>query len=118
MAVAIKGMSMPKSCHECDLEWRREDGVLFCPLIEKYTGSYNTERLFDCPLYEIKTPVKESRAKARCVCGHYKPEMWYGSNSCALSCPACHRSSGWFSTEIEAIRAWNKMMAAEQVTKE
>ena len=118
MTVAIKGMSMPKSCNECEVECLLEDGVLYCPLTDKYTGGYDTERLPDCPLYEIKPPKKESRAKARCVCGQYKPDMWYGSGSCALACLACKRSSGWYPTEIEAIRAWNKMMAAEQVTEE
>ena len=118
MPVAIKEMSMPNSCHECGIECLLEDGVLFCPLTEKYTGGYDTERFPDCPLYEIKLPKKESRAKARCVCGHYKPEVWYSSSSCALSCPACHRSSGWYPTEIEAIRAWNKMMADEKPTEE
>lgn len=118
MAVAIKEMSMHKSCHECSIECLLEDGVLYCPLTDKYTGEYDEERFPDCPLYEIKTPVKESRAKARCVCGQYKPEMWYGSNSCALVCPACDRNSGWHPTEIAAIRAWNKMMADEKLTEE
>lgn len=118
MAVAIKEMSMPRSCHECGVECLLEDGVLFCPIIEKDTSGYDTKRLSDCPLYEIKPPVKESRAKARCVCGQYKPDVWYNSSSYALICPACRRSSGWYPTKIKTIRAWNKMVAAEQVTKE
>ena len=37
MAVAIKGMSMPKSCHECGIECLLEDGglgVFFCPYMK------------------------------------------------------------------------------------
>lgn len=67
MSVIIERMDMPKSCYECGLkEWvdnsdYKKIGVYCCPLninlddIEEYRhGVYDTKRLENCPLKELK----------------------------------------------------------------
>ena len=64
-------------------------------------------------LYDMlrKKYYRESRAKKKCPkCGR-KPNMWYGFNKGHyLRCPVCHMSTELYSTEIEAIRGWNRMV--------
>lgn len=57
MSLIIKGMSMPKSCHDCDLF--SGEGFL-CPLVIETTNNWVPEfmykRVDECPLVEIPTP--------------------------------------------------------------
>lgn len=56
MSVMIKGMEMPKSCHDCDLF--SGEGFL-CPLVIETTNDWTREfmykRVDECPLVEIPT---------------------------------------------------------------
>lgn len=57
MSLIIKGMDMPKSCHDCDLF--SGEGFL-CPLVIETTNNWVPEfmykRVDECPLVEIPTP--------------------------------------------------------------
>lgn len=58
-----------------------------------------------------KRYYRESRAKKKCPkCGR-KPNMWhYVQKGSYLRCPGCHMKTEPYSTEIEAIRGWNRMV--------
>lgn len=52
----------------------------------------------------------ESHRKLPCLCGWKRVETWYGSDgSVGIKCPDCELSVKGKS-EIEAIRAWNKLV--------
>lgn len=57
MSLIIKGMSLPKSCHDCDLF--SGEGFL-CPLVIETTNDWVREVMYkradECPLVEIPTP--------------------------------------------------------------
>ena len=50
MSVLIKGMDMPSSCFDCDLQR--------CGLWQR-CGDGDIKRHKDCPLVEVKTPLKQ-----------------------------------------------------------
>ena len=53
MSVLIKGMEMPKTCKECDIE----DEYYFCPVSNRDTDEVRTTgRHKDCPLVEVAEP--------------------------------------------------------------
>lgn len=55
---------------------------------------------------------RESRAKKKCPKCNRKPNMWYNSmrKGNYLRCPKCHMKTEVYSTQIEAIRGWNRMV--------
>lgn len=53
MAVFIKGMAMPKSCLDCDINVEDAYGNNCCAIIQECTSSNITTRLDDCPLCEV-----------------------------------------------------------------
>lgn len=55
MSVMIKGMEMPKSCHDCDLATPDyHEGGYCCPFIEDNVYYNMDNRDKDCPLVELK----------------------------------------------------------------
>ena len=64
-------------------------------------------------LYDIlrKRYYRESRAKKKCPKCNRKPNMWYSvGKGNYIRCPVCHMKTELYSTEIEAIRGWNRMV--------
>lgn len=59
MSILIKGMKMPKNCHECGFKsWTHSalKGSWFCPLRRKFLSTrviIQGKRYSDCPLVEI-----------------------------------------------------------------
>lgn len=58
MSVLIKGMEMPKNCHECSLCFVDSSAIGYCYLRDECSDAESTylERRVDCPLVEVPTP--------------------------------------------------------------
>lgn len=72
-------------------------------------------------ILQNKIKPRESRAKLPCVCGRKNKETGYGYKDgkeyVVITCPECGLSVKG-NSEINAIRAWNKMiLSAETVEK-
>ena len=65
-------------------------------------------------LYDIlrKRYHRESRAKKKCPKCNRKPITRYSTNKgIYICCSRCHMKTETYSTEIEAIRGWNRMVS-------
>ena len=60
-----------------------------------------------------KTKPYESRKKLPCTCGRKMLSIWDGPDGKFVKCPKCDKRTEQYKTEIEAIRAWNKMISEE-----
>lgn len=55
MSVIIEGMTMPKSCDDCNIMVYTQDEGYFCPLLDdKNVWNNSHKRDKDCPLREGK----------------------------------------------------------------
>lgn len=57
----------------------------------------------------IRKP-RESRRKLPCTCGCKHISMWYGANTNQCICDDCGKQGPKTTTEIGAIRGWNKLI--------
>ena len=122
MAVLIKGMSMPQTCSECQVECPDTDPLnktfFICPIINRATDFIREgKRHKDCPMVKAKEPKpRESRAKLPCPkCGKKRLSVWCsaddkGNSIESIACDKCKIASAWSRTTIGAIRDWNKVV--------
>ena len=52
---------------------------------------------------------------ANCGCGGNGKILKINENSFFITCSKCHTDSGIYSTEAEAINAWNRAMGAKDI---
>lgn len=56
MSLIIKGMNMPKSCHDCAMRYIAIGYDFECVFTNDHVGDCIERRLANCPLEEVHTP--------------------------------------------------------------
>jgi len=106
----IKGFECCKACTNEEPFAKCDD----CPYNEVSVSVQECRGVLSSDVLELlkkyKPKKKESRAKLQCLCGRKRLETWcIASGGEEIRCPGCGLSASGKS-EIEAIRAWNKMI--------
>ena len=109
--------------HECMLRKSHDDCNSNCADCDLVQDDLELDEMYTCVIDILQKKIKpyESRAKLPCTCVRKKLETWSGWKdghpTYSVKCPNCGRWGESQKSELEASRAWNKMISEATVVE-